>query len=1022
MAASYSLSLHLNRSYSGGMTLLSRVARSLACLLPFILVAGTAQAEDAAAPGRDGPPVNAARNARPASAPRPASLQGDKEIPWLYEGSDVPVDREWKFGELDNGLRYAVRANGVPPEQVAIRIRIDAGSLHERDGERGFAHLLEHLLFRESKYLGPAQAIPTWEKLGASFGNDTNAMTTPTQTVYQLDLPGATPEKLETSFKLLSGMVREPVLSDANVRAEVPIVLAEKRESGGAAERVADASRAALFAGQRLANRSPIGTEATLNAATGNAVADFHRRWYRPEKTVIAIAGDVDPLVLAGLVEKYFGDWKAVGRGDREPVFGDPVAPKGTTVAKGEVPIGETTVLVEPDLPRSFRYGIMRPWRPVQDTIVYNEGLLMDGLAMALINRRLESRARAGGSFLYAQVEQEDVSRSSDVTWVSFAPLSGDWQTALADVRSVIADALANAPTQEELDREIAEFEVAFVASVEEAPVAPGGQLADNIVNAVDIRETTAAPQTVLDIFRSMSKRATPSDLLARTQALFKGDVIRSVYITPATGEAGSDQVAQALRAKVEPDASARLAATTVSFADQPAIGTPGNVAASGGLGLLGIEALAFENGVRVQLWPNDAEPGRVAVKVRFGSGYRGFTTASAPYATLGTMALIGSGLGELGQEELDRISTGRKLGFDFSIGEAAFAFDAQTRNEDLADQLYLFAAKLGMPRWDPNPVIRAQAAARLAYESYATSPAGVMERDLEYLLSGKDPRFATPDPAAIAQTTPEGFRTVWEPLLQQGPIEVMIYGEFDRDAAIEALKKTFGALPARQPIPEAASGAVKAFPAFGETTVLTHRGDANQAAAVIAWPTGGGIEDVRTARQIEVLSRLFSNRLLDSLREKAGASYAPYVTSEWPLDMPQGGTITALAQVSPDVVPTFFAEAGAIAADLAASPPSEEELGRTLEPLRQLLNRASTGNGFWMWQLEGATFDQRRVAAIRTLLEDYTVVTPTDVQVLAQRFLASRPGYRVAIIPQGQELAEGAAEVTTRTEPSPGL
>ena len=1003
--------------------MLPRAARPLALLLSLAFATGTLQAQDTTVAGEASPPPaeDAGRNQATEQVARPASLQAEDEVPWLYEGSNVPVDRAWKFGVLDNGLRYAVRENGVPPDQVSIRIRIDAGSLHERDSERGFAHLLEHLLFRESKYLGPAQAIPTWERLGASFGNDTNAMTTPTQTVYQLDLPEASPDKLEESFKLLSGMVREPVLSDANVRAEVPIVLAEKRETGGAAERVSDARQAILFAGQRLAARSPIGTEETLNAATGAAVEDFHRRWYRPEKTVIAVAGDVDPLVLAGLIEKYFGDWQGMGQGDVEPAFGDPVAPEGAKARKGAVPVGETGVLVEPDLPRSFSYAIMRPWRPVQDTITYNEGLLMDGLAMALINRRLEARARMGGSYLYAQVQQEDVSRSADVTYVSFAPLTKDWQAALADVRGVIADALANPPTEEELDREIAEFDVAFEASVAEAPVAPGASLADNIINAVDIRETTASPQAVLDIFRGMRAKVTPDAVLERTRALFRGDVLRSVYLTPATGEASVATLAKALRAKVKPDASARLAAKSVSFDEQPVIGPPGEVVAGGPLGILGIEAMALDNGVRVQLWPNDAEPGRVAVKVRFGSGYRGFTAETAPYASLGITALIGSGLGDLGQEELDRISTGRKLGFSFSIEDAAFSFDAQTRNEDLADQLYLFAAKLGMPRWDPNPVIRAQAAARLAYESYATSPAGILTRDLDYLLSDKDPRFGTPDPAAIARTTPEGFREVWEPLLRQGPVEVMIYGDFDRNAAVEALKKTFGALPAREPIPAAAATRVEDFPAPGETTVLTHRGDANQAAAVIAWPTGGGIEDIRTSRQLEVLARLFSNRLLDSLREKAGASYAPYVTNEWPVDMPQGGMITALAQVRPDVVPTFFAEAEAIAADLAANPPSADELGRTIEPLRQLLNRASTGNGFWMYQLEGATFDPRRVEVVRSLLADYTQITPEEIQALAARFLNARPGYRLAIIPEGQELAQGGAPVGRGMEEAAG-
>src|SRR3546814_16393389 len=57
------------------------------------------------------------------AAPAPQFTQAQDEVPWLYRGSDVPVDREWLFGEMDNGLRYAVRRNGVPPKQVSIRIR-----------------------------------------------------------------------------------------------------------------------------------------------------------------------------------------------------------------------------------------------------------------------------------------------------------------------------------------------------------------------------------------------------------------------------------------------------------------------------------------------------------------------------------------------------------------------------------------------------------------------------------------------------------------------------------------------------------------------------------------------------------------------------------------------------------------------------------------------------------------------------------------------------------------------------------
>ena len=970
------------------MTHFPRAIRRLALVLPAVLL------------------VPQPLLAQEPATPSPQHVTPAGGTPWIYEGSDVPRDEEWVFGELPNGLRYAVRKNGVPPDQVSVRVRIDAGSLHEEDSELGYAHLLEHLLFRESRYLGPAEAIPTWQRLGATFGSDTNAETSPTHTVYKLDLPNVNEAKLAESMKLLSGMVRSPVLSDANVKAEVPIVMAEKRERGGPGERAGNASREVLFSGQRLATRTPIGTEETLGAATGDSVSAFYKRWYRPENAVIVAAGDMDPLQLAAEIEKWFGDWQGEGPAVPAPDFGDPVAPAG---ADPENPVGEVGVVVEPDLPRSFTYAVMRPWRPVQDTVAYNEGLLRDALAQALINRRLESRARAGGSYLYAQVSQDDVSRSADMTFVSFAPLTSDWKTALDDIRGVIADALATPPSQEEIDRELAEFEIVFKSQVEQRRVLPGPRLADDIVNAVDIREAVAAPETVLTVFNSMRETITPELVLDHTRALFTGDVIRASYVTPATGEASAEAIRAALGEDIAADAEARVAAQAISFDDLPAVGEPGEVIAQAPIGVLDIEQVEFANGVKAILWANDAEPGRVAVKVRFGAGYRAIDPEEAVYANLGYAALIGSGIGDLGQEELDVLATGRKFGFDFQTGDGAFSFYAQTREQDLEEQLYLFAAKLAMPGWDPNPVIRAKAAGKLAYESYGANPNGVLQRDLEYLLSDRDARFRTPTPQMFDAATPEGFRETWEPLLEQGPVEVLVFGEFDKAATVDALRRTFGALAPRDAVPADVLERPVAFPEAGETVVRHHRGDANQAAAVIAWPSGAGVENLRESRRLEVLVSLFNNRLMEAMREHAGASYSPVVRSEWPSDVNSGGRIAALAQLRPEDVPVFFAEAERIAQELASAPVSEDEYNRVVEPLRQYVSRASTGNLFWLYQLEGATQDPRRIPMLRFLLADYTQTPVAELQALAQKYLGSRAGWRLAVIPQGQTLATAA-------------
>jgi zinc protease len=967
-----------------------RRARALAFFVPLILLAASPAAAQEAP----------ARIEVPEFAALPAPTGIDREDPWIYHGTDIPVDKEWLFGKLPNGLRYAVRRNGVPPEQVSIRIRIDAGSLYERDNERGFAHLMEHLSFRESKYLKNAEAIPTWQRLGATFGSDTNAETTATQTVYKLDLPNAHRAALEESMKLLSGMIREPVLSDYTLSAEVPIVLSEMREASGPQQRIADATRTTFFDGQLLADRPVIGTTQSLRNATPEAVQAFHDRWYRPENTVIVAAGDTDPEQLAALIERYFGDWNVPGKPAPEPDFGKPVAPDG---ADPDDPVGKTAVLVQPDAPRSASWAVLRPWEQVTDNIEYNRGLLIDAVAQAIINRRLEARARAGGSYLVASVEQEDVSRSVDATFVTVTPLSDDWQAAVHDVRGVIVDALAMPPTQEEIDREVTQFDVVFANMVEQETIQAGSKLADDVVNAVDIREAVASPATILAVFRGMKDRFTPEAVFAHTKSLFDGAVTRGLLVLPSDGDGADAKFKQALLEPVEADGGSRLAAQDIKFGDLPPIGTPAPPVAREPLGLLDIEKLTFANGVRALIWKTTNEPGRATVRVRFGSGYRGFTPDQAAYIQLGEMALVASGEGPLGEEELDRISTGRKLGFDFRIADGVFVFDGATRPADVADQLYLFAEKLANPRWDANPVVRALAAQKLSYGSYDASPSGVLNRDLQWLIHDKDGRFATPDPAMLGKVTPEGFRKVWEPLLTQGPVEVMVFGDIDTEATVEALSRTFGALQPRAAIPPAALARAERFPRTGgDPVVLHHHGDKNQAAAVIAWPTGAGAPGIHESRRLEMLAQIMSNRLLDSVREGLGASYAPQVASQWPLDIASGGQLIALSQLPPQAVPGFFVEAHAVARDLAANGPKPDELARVVEPMKQLLNRLITGHTFWMGQLEGASFDPQRATALRTLFVDYTEVTAADIQALAQKYLKEGGSWRLAVMPDG--------------------
>jgi zinc protease len=945
-----------------------------------------------------------AGSAQPLSARTSSSAGGVSTLvepaqkrPWLYENSDVPIDPAWLFGVLPNGLRYAIRRNGVPPGQVSIRLRIDAGALMERPDELGFAHFMEHLTFRGSKHVPDGESKRIWQRLGVTFGSDSNAQTTATGTTYALDLPQASPDGLDESMKILAGMMTEPNIVDSAVNAERAVVLAEMRESTGPQSRIGDASRKFFFAGQRMGERSPIGTTATLNAATAPAMEAFHERWYRPENAVIAISGDVDPMQMETLLKKYFAPWTVSSKAEPLPDFGDP-DPKAPTAA----------VVVEPGIPVGLSLAWERPWRPRADTIVYNQRKLTDMLALQMINRRLEQAARAGGSFLQASVDQQDVSRSIDGTFVTILPSGNDWEKALNDVRAIIEDAKASPPTQAEIDREYAQFDTALAIQVENQDTEAGAKQATDMVSAVDIRETTVSSQAALDIFRAGKPGMTPDAMLESTRRMFSADVVRSLLMLPAPQPGAQEKLSAALAAQVEAAKNARLSDGTVTIDDLPKFGPPGTVVSRVPAGLPGMEIVTFANGVKLILFANDAETEKVRINVRFGHGQQDFSPTKPVPGWAAGYALVASGIGNLGQRELDDLTNGRRLDFDFAIDDDAFELAAVTRPADYADQLKLFAAKLAFPRWDPAPVARVKAGVAAAYDTLATSPDGVMSRDLNWLLRAKDVRYRTPNKAEITALTPEAFRAAWEPILASGPIEVEIFGQVKADDAIAKVAATFGALAPRKERAVPAANRQMRFPAHVETpVVLRHTGDKDQAAAVMAWPTSAGFGAMKESRQLEILTQIFNDRLFEGLRAQEGAAYSPSVSNSWPFSFDSGGYILVSSQVKPEKLGYFFRLIKETAADLASKPVSPDELQRAVAPMRELLTRASTGNAFWMNQMEGATRDPRYIDAMNSMGKDMLGVTPADIQGLAKKYLVPGKSWSAQVLPEGVEAGQ---------------
>ena len=105
-------------------------------------------------------------------------------------------------------------ANQEPRERAALRLLVEAGSLNEKENQRGLAHFLEHMAFNGSEHYPPGTLIEFFQRMGMSFGGDTNAYTSFDVTVYMVDLPKTRAETIGEGLRVFRDYAGGLLLGD----------------------------------------------------------------------------------------------------------------------------------------------------------------------------------------------------------------------------------------------------------------------------------------------------------------------------------------------------------------------------------------------------------------------------------------------------------------------------------------------------------------------------------------------------------------------------------------------------------------------------------------------------------------------------------------------------------------------------------------------------------------------------------------------------------------------------------------
>jgi zinc protease len=201
---------------------------------------------------------------------------------------------------LDNGLRLLVYEDTTAPV-VSVNVWYRVGSKDEPVGKRGMAHLMEHMMFKGSKNVGPEEH----SKMIDQAGGQDNAFTRDDVTGYWARLPK---EKLDLALYLFAEQMHNLALTQEHLDSEREVVKEEWRVrlENQPVSKAFDKFRDIAFAGTPYA-KGPEGYMDDLNSITLEDLQGFYQTYYAPNNAVLVVAGDVRPDEVLSMTKKQFG-------------------------------------------------------------------------------------------------------------------------------------------------------------------------------------------------------------------------------------------------------------------------------------------------------------------------------------------------------------------------------------------------------------------------------------------------------------------------------------------------------------------------------------------------------------------------------------------------------------------------------------------------------------------------------------------------------------------------------------------
>ncbi len=906
----------------------------------------------------------------------------------------VPLDSKVRYGVLDNGMTYYIRANELPKDRADFYIVFNVGAILENDNQDGLAHLTEHMAFNGTVNFPKKGVLDFLERNGVAFGHNVNAFTSTDVTAYNLnDVPITDESVVDTSLMILHDWSNYVAFEDEEIDAERKVVHEEWRTRRGADFRMMKELMPTIYKGSKYAKRDVIGSLDVIDNCSYETLRSFYRDWYRPDLEAVIIVGNFDAEVMEDKVIALFSKVpKAVNPKERE-IF--------------EIPNNQEPIIGIATDPEAQRNTIRVYYKhdnikPENKDVNYMRELLVRRLYNSMINNRLnELVQKENPPFIVGYSMYSGMERSKDAfTLIAYAK-DNEIPIALSTLISENERVRQHGFTQSEFERTKKDIIRGYEKSYKEKDKQKNNRYVWQYFSNFLTNEPTpgieyeyafaqaALPEITLDEINSLpSIWITDENIVVSISGLEKEGIE-----LPEKAEILSI-ITNTKDVELDPYVDAVLDKPLV--ADIPKgskiINTETN-------NELGTTTWTLENGAKVILKKTDFKEDEILFSAYSFGGSSLVELESIPSADMTTTIASQSGIGDFDNISLQKMMAGKVLRLNPYINDLTEGFRGSTSPEDLETFMQLLYLYFEQPRFDEG-ASKAYLSRIMAWiQNSSTDPRSVSRDSISFLMADRNPRKSPMNAEKIKKVDFEKIKVIYNDRFKDGSdFRFYFVGNID-EAKLKPLVETYiGGITSESRketwkdnnVRPPANNAENKFNISMETPKATvfvnYNDDFKYTAENLAY--------------LSAIRYILSLRYTETIREEEGGTYGVGVwisTSKYPFE---GFKLNMNFDCDPNRAEALKAIVYAEVEKIKDVGPTEVDVHKTIEYFIKTREEDLKENRFWLNAL--VSNDKNKLNTISASNYDEIVreMTPKKLQEFSKKIFENSKNVEVVMMP----------------------